>query len=990
MKMTVALFQQRQPRPRLRLWCAITALALTAGPLVAQGPAVRIPAEINSTEQSVLPGSKHPLALTQLDAGRVPPGTRMTDVTIFFKRSAAQEANLQTLIKAQQTPGSPQFHQWLTPDQFAARFGVAEADLQKVQGWLEQQGFAVNSISRSHNAIHFSGTAGTVEQAFSTQMHYYNMAGVKHIAPSTALSVPNAIAPMVSGVLNLDDFKPRAMHTRGRPVNVKPQYSVCGDTTCTTANQFVLFAPGDIKVAYDINPLIGAGNNGSGQTIAIMGQSAIQDVDIENFQQAASLTVKDPAMTLVPNTGSSTISPGDESESDLDVEWSGATAPGANINFVYTGPSSNLGVYQSYEYAVDNNIGNVISISYGTCETDLSQSQFTTMESWGEQAVTQGQTVVAASGDSGATACYGYTNLTSAQQGAAVVSYPASSAFVTGVGGTEISTADDVVGQYWSPATVSGGSILLTSALSYIPEIAWNDDTVNITSPNNPDCAASFSCLSASGGGISSLTAQPAWQTSYFTATGETNPSSQFRLVPDIGLYASPNYPGYLYCTSDTTSWQSGQTASCGSSQFFDPTTGDFTVAGGTSFAAPIFAGELAILNQAKNYTTGQGLANTQLYTLAANSSTYGTAFNDVTSGSNACTGSSSCPSTNGYSAGTGYDMVTGLGSLNLNTLVTAWPENTSTIVGTTTTITPTNTSPVVNTSDTFTISVSASAGTTVPTGSVNVSIDGGTATSYPLTTSGSAATYSLAYTFTTIGSHTITASYPANSAFGASTGSTTVNVQNTNSGTGTFTLAFNPSTLTVSQGSSGQAPLILTPAGGYTGTVVLSFSSSNATALENLCVEAGSGLTNGNFVVSGTSAVTGNIMLDTNAADCATTAAVAALAKRGLHVIPHAGKTATTTANNSNRGALPAGLAMAGLLLAGFLGRSSRKLRGLACVIALAAIGLGLTACGSSNTNNTVPDPPKGTYTITFTGNDSATANITANSVPPLTFTIN
>jgi subtilase family serine protease len=990
MKITVALFQQRQPRPRLRLWCAITALALTAGPLVAQGPAVRIPAEINSTEQSVLPGSKHPLALTQLDAGRVPPGTQMTDVTIFFKRSAAQEANLQTLIKAQQTPGSPQFHQWLTPDQFAARFGVAEADLQKVQGWLEQQGFAVNSISRSHNAIHFSGTAGTVDQAFATEMHYYNMAGVKHIAPSTALSVPNAIASMVSGVLNLNDFKPRAMHTRGRPVNVNPLYSFCGDTTCTTANQSVLFAPGDIKVAYDINPLIGASNNGSGQTIALMGQSAIQTVDIENFQQAAGLAVKDPTMTLVPNTGSSTISPGDESESDLDVEWSGATAPGASINFVYTGPSSNLGVYQSYEYAVDQNIGNVISISYGTCETELAQSDYTTFESWGEQAISQGQTVVAASGDSGATACYGEGNLTSAQQGASVVSYPASSAFVTGVGGTEISTANDVVGQYWSAATVSGGSILLTSALSYIPEIAWNDDTVNITSPNNPDCAATFSCLSSGGGGISSLTAQPAWQSSYFTTTGESNPSSQFRLVPDIALYASPNSPGYLYCTSDTSSWSSGQEGSCGNSEFFDPISEFFTVAGGTSFAAPIFAGELAILNQAKGYTTGQGLANTQLYTLAANSSTYGTAFHDVTSGSNACTGSSSCPGTSGYSAGTGYDMATGLGSLDLNNLVTAWPESTSTAVGTSTAVTATNTAPFVNVSDTITVTVTPNSGTTAPTGTVNVSIDGGTATVYTLTTSGSAASYSFPQTFTTAGSHTITANFPASSAFGASSGSLTLNVQANNSGSGTFTMAFSPSTLTVSQGSSGTASLVVTPAGGYTGTVVLSFDTSNDTALQNLCVEAGSGLTSsGNIVVSNSSAVTGGIILDTNAADCATTAAIAALAKRGLHVIPHVGKTATTTASN-NRGVLPAGLAMAGLLLAGFLGRSSRKLRGLACVIALAALGLALTACGSSNTNNTVPDPAKGTYTITFTGNDSATATIMATSVPPLSFTIN
>ncbi|MGA2249611.1 protease pro-enzyme activation domain-containing protein [Terracidiphilus sp.] len=992
MKIIDALFQQRQLQPRLRVWCAITALALTAGALVAQSPAVRIPAEINSSEQSVIPGSKHPLALAQLDAGRVPAGTRLTDVTIFFKRSAAQEANLQTLIGAQQTPGSPQFHQWLTPDQFAARFGVADADLQKVQTWLEQQGFAVDSISRSRNAIHFSGTVGSVEQTFATEMHYYKLAGVKHIAPSTALSVPAAIAPMVSGVLNLNDFKPRSMmvHRKLSAKPVKPLYSV----TDSSGDEDVFFAPGDIKVAYDINPLISGGNNGTGQTIAIMGQSAIQVSDIENFQQAAGLTVKDPTMTLVPNTGPSTIEPdGDEGESDLDVEYSGAIATGATINFVYTGPSSNLGVFQSYMYAVDNNIGNIISISYGSCEPAIDQSDFTTFESWGQQAMSQGQTVIAASGDSGATACYADTDLSTTLQDGLAVSYPASSAYVTGVGGTEITAADDAVGTYWAAPSSSSG-VTLTSALSYIPEIAWNDDAINTNETDNPDCTASLSCVSASGGGISILTAQPSWQTAYFTATGEANPSSQWRLVPDIALYASPDYPGYLFCTGDTSDWEQGQEASCGETngafEFYDSITGFFNIAGGTSFAAPIFAGELAILNQAKGYTTGQGLANTQLYTLASNSATYGTAFHDVTSGTNKCT-ESGCPGSGGYSAGTGYDLVTGLGSLNLNNLVTAWPESTSTLIGTTTTITASNTAPLVNVSDTFTITVSAASGTTVPAGSVSVSINGGTATSYPLTTSGSAATASFNNTFTTAGSYTVTASFPASTTFGASTGSTTVNVQGTSSGTGTFTMAFSPSSLTVAQGSMGTAPLVVTPAGGYTGTIVLGFSTSNDNALENLCVENGNGTTSsGNIVVSNTSAVTGDIILDTNAADCTTAAGVAALAKRGLHVIPHAGKTIKAAANNSNRGALPAGLALAGLLLAGFLGRSSRKLRGLACIIALAALGLSLTACGNSNPNDAVTNPPQGTYTITFMGQDSVNATITATSIPPLTFTIN
>jgi subtilase family serine protease len=990
MKMMVAFSQQRQLQPRVRLWSAIAALALTAGSLIAQSPAVRIPAEINSSEQTVLPGSKHPMAQAQLDAGRVPADTKLTGVTIFFNRSPQQEAALKALIQAQQTPGSPQFHQWLTPDQFAARFGMADADIEKVQGWLERQGFAVDSINRSRNAIHFSGTVAQVEQAFATEMHYYNVAGVKHFAPSTALSVPTAIAPVVSSVLNLNSFRPRPMHihSNSRPKSVKPNYTI----TDSNGNQDVFFAPGDIKKAYDMNAPIAAGNNGSGQTIAIMGQSAIQTVDIENFQQAAGLTVKDPNPILVPNTGSSTVqADGDEGESDIDIEWSGATAPGAEIDFVYTGGATvngqlEFGVFDSYQYAVDNKIGDIISLSYGSCETQLDENDFTTFESWGEQATSQGQTVVASSGDSGATACYGYTGTTdggttwtTAMQDALAVNYPASSAYVTGTGGTEITAANDAVGQYWAASGSSG--LTLTSALSYIPEIAWNDDSLTAVS----GCSTNYQCVSASGGGASALTPRPSWQAN---VTGI--PSGTMRLVPDVALYSSPNYPGYLFCTSDSSDWYDGsqggpaQTASCGNSEFYDPTYGYLTIAGGTSFAAPIFAGELAILNQAKGYTTGQGLVNTELYALAATSA-YSTAFHDVTSGNNGCSGSG-CPNTSGFSAGTGYDEVTGLGSLDLNNLITAWPESTTTLIGTTTTVAASNTAPSVSQSVSFTITVAAVSGTTTPTGTVSVSVDGTAVSGSPFTLT-SNGTYVYSTSFSTADSHSVTASYAGDTTFGTSTGSVTVNVQGTSSGKGTFSMAFSPSTLTVSQGSQGTETLTVTPSGGYTGTVVLSYDTSNDNALANLCLEGGNNITsNGDIVVSNSSAVAGQIIVDTNASDCVSSAAVAALAKRGLHVIPHAGKAANTTASSRNRGSLPVGLALAGLLLAGFLGRSSRKLRALACVIALAAIGLAMSACGSTNTNNTITNPPKGTYTITFTGADQSTSTITSSASFTLT----
>jgi subtilase family serine protease len=214
----------------------------------------------------------------------------------------------------------------------------------------------------SRNAIRFSGSAAQVENAFRTEMHYYNVRGEKHMAPGTALSVPSAMAGVVSGVRNLDDFRPHAQHVKARP----------GFTSGSSGNVF--FAPGDIVTTYDIGPLYTAGVDGGGQTIAIMGQSFVEVADIEAFQNAAGLTVKDPTMVYIPGSGtdgSAAISPGDEGESDLDLEWSGAIAPGANIVFVYPGNDKRFGVYDSAQYAVDNQIGNIISLSYSTCETQL-------------------------------------------------------------------------------------------------------------------------------------------------------------------------------------------------------------------------------------------------------------------------------------------------------------------------------------------------------------------------------------------------------------------------------------------------------------------------------------------------------------------------------------------------------------------------------------------------------------------------------------------
>lgn len=949
-----------------------TALALAAAvTLCAQSPAPRILSDISNSQMTVLRGSLLPQANPEFDAGRMPADTRLNGISVYFKRSAAQEADLQALLAAQQDPASPLYHQWLTPDQFAARFGMAQQDIDAVNNWLQQQGFAIDYVNRSRNAVHFSGTVGQFESAFQTQMHYYTIAGVRHFGPSTALSVPAAIAPVVQAVTNVSDLnRPRPMHIKARP----------GFTSSLSGNVF--FAPGDIRTTYDMSPLISAGDTGIGQTVAIMGQSYVNVGDMEAFEAAAQLPKKDPNLVLVPGTGTDgTPYSGDESESDLDLEWSGAMAPGANLVFVYTGyqgSNATYGVYDSAAYAIDQKIGDIISLSYSSCETELTAANYAQIDAIFQQAAAQGQTVLAASGDSGSTSCSGDTDLTTPQQEAQVVNYPASSAYVTGVGGTEISAQDSTSSNstYWIAASSSD---VLTSAKSYIPEIAWNDDNAQYG-------------LSSSGGGQSSLVPRPSWQ-----AGVQGIPSGSMRLVPDISFYSSPDYPGYLYCTSDSTSWSTGQTGSCTNGFRDSSTSGYLTVAGGTSFATPIFAGMLADLNQKLGYATGQGNVNPVLYKLAGNSSYYPTSstvyFHDVTSGNNDCTaGPQYCSGTAGYSAGVGYDEVTGLGSLDVGNIATIWPANTGTgaaLMATNTTVVAANPTPAVNTSDTFTITVAPSSGAGVPTGTVTLIIDGGPNYSGPANvtqTLSANGTVTYNATFTSAGTHQIIAQYSGDATFAASTGIGEISIPVTTSGKGTFTLGLTPATLTVSQGSEALETMTATPANGYTGIVTLNYSTSNSTALANLCLFANSGFdANGNIDITGTTAATGTFTVDTNAADCTSSTG----GMRSHYLLLHA-TNATRAANNnpSREGRLPMGIALAGLFFIGCFGRASRKFRGMLCVLALAAVAFGLSACGSSSINNAPSNPPKGTYTITFTGQDSVNASLTSSA--SFTLTIN
>jgi subtilase family serine protease len=638
----------------------VAALLLSATPSQTQQPQpqARLAAPIANSARATLAGSQPPRARIARDLGALDSSTPLQSITMYFSRTAQQQADLDALVAAQQNPSSPQYHQWLTPAEFGTRFGLADADIAKTQAWLESQGFSVLSVSPSRNSITFSGTASTAASAFGAPLHRYALNGENHIAPSADLSLPSALAGIVSDVRNLSDFRPRPRVRYGNEALVKPNF-----TSAQTGNHFL--TPGDIAVIYDIKAAYSAGFNGTGLTIAIMGQSAITNTDITNFQTAIGQTAKAPTSILVPNTGANTVYQGDESESDLDLEYATGIAPGATIDFIYVGANANASVFDSLTWAIQNRIAPILNISYGECEPLLGQSQYNSFNALFQQAAAQGQTIVSASGDDGSTDCFDPTNASSISQTQELaVDFPASSQYVTALGGTEF-TAAAVASTNNTYFTAAGSSDVVTSALSYIPEQAWNDDSASF--PSDP--------LSASGGGASIFTPAQSWQVGVpgipSTPTG--------RLVPDVALNASPNNASYAYCTSDSTAWAAVNIGSCTSG--LRATNGDLTVAGGTSFAAPIFSGMVAIIGQAKGYTW-QGVVNPMLYTLASDPATYASAFHDIVGSGNYCDiGAPYCSAAGAASFNTsiGYDEATGLGSIDLNNLLTAWPKNTAT-----------------------------------------------------------------------------------------------------------------------------------------------------------------------------------------------------------------------------------------------------------------------------------------------------------------------
>ena len=587
----------------------LSVILLFSGLLEAQRD--RVVAPVNAARTVALAGHVPSQARPEFDQGPVEGSFPMPSLTLYLKPSNVQQAALQQLLADQQSPSSRNFHQWLTPEQYADRFGVSQNDVAKITAWLESQGFQVQGAARGRGFVRFKGSAQQVQQAFRTQIHRFVENGQSHYANATEPFIPAAFADVVRSIHGLHDFrmKPRAI----KATQTAPDFTLGGIHN---------IVPDDFATIYDVAPLYTAGIDGTGQKLVVVGQTDINLSDIEAFRNRYNLPANDPQKVLPPDETDPGISQDDLPEADLDLEWAGAVARNATILFVY---SSN--VFNSVQDAIDNNYAPVITMSYGLCE-QADQVDLPSFQQLAQQANAEGITWLVASGDAGAADCEQQSP--PAAQTGLNVDIPAAVPEVTGMGGSEFIEG---TGFYWSSTNTANGA----SAQKYIPERAWNDTGVD-------------RALSATGGGVSTFFPQPVWQ------TGPGVPNDGFRHVPDLAISSSADHDGYEVYTG-------------GGLQVY----GGTSMAAPTMAGIVTLLNQYLASNGAQKQA-GVGNINPMLYRMAQNTpsvfhdvSTGNNIVPCITGTPNCTTGSM------GYSAGPGYDSTTGLGSPDANNFVHQW-----------------------------------------------------------------------------------------------------------------------------------------------------------------------------------------------------------------------------------------------------------------------------------------------------------------------------
>ena len=605
---------------------------------------------------------------------------------LVLSRSAQQEADLQTYLESVQDKNSSNYHKFLAPDEFGKRFGVADADLQAVQTWLNNQGFSVAHVGKARMSLEFSGTVGQVETAFHTSIHSYSVAGKLYWGNASDPAIPAALAPVVAGVASLSSFKPAPQYIRGPSGVYDPSTHTINPTYTlgnTTTGYYIFLGPADAATIYDTPTALNANYSGtkydgSGVTIGIAGDSNISIAQNANYRATFGLSSK--ATTVVVD-GADPGENGDAIEAYLDTQVAGGIAPNANI-ILYTAADTGYqsGLFLAIARALDDNQADILNVSFGACESAIGSAGNQYINDLWEQAAAQGITVTVSSGDSGSAGCDNPNTETAATHGIGVNGI-ASTPYNVAVGGTDFDALySNFPTSFTNYVDTSNTYANHRSALKYIPEEPWNDSTFPNTSisQNVPISVASHYQSSdniiAGGGGPSTVYTAPNWQSAL--ATGST------RSLPDVSFLAGNGFYGALWglCTDqDYDPSTSSYLTDCAG----NPTTGanfNLTGVGGTSAAAPAFAGMLALLKQKAGTRLGQ--VDYALYAIAK--SKYATVFHDVTTGDNSVecvNGTANCAAVNlvntyylnGFNAATGYDMASGLGSVDASQMIANW-----------------------------------------------------------------------------------------------------------------------------------------------------------------------------------------------------------------------------------------------------------------------------------------------------------------------------
>lgn len=699
------------------------ALSLAAATAFAQRqPLIRQPIDESRLHQLI--GNTRSEANSANDRGRVADDLAMDHMLLQLQRSPAQQAALDQYVDALHNPKSPSYHHWLTAAEFGSQYGAAPSDINTVTSWLQSHGFTVNSTYPSGMLIDFSGSARQVRQAFHTEIHNLSVNGEAHIANMSDPLIPEALAPVVKGVVSLNDFRPHQMAKRLD----KSQF-----TLSSGGYTYEAVTPGDLATIYNLNPLFANGQTGAGQTIALIEDADLYSADdwntfrsvfgLDQYTSGSMTTVHPAGSSVANNCTTPGLADGDDGEAALDVEWASAAAPDAAIQLVSCAGSRTTwgGMIAIQNLINSGNPPSIMSVSYGQCEAENGASANGAFDLAYEQAVAEGISVFVAAGDEGAASCD--AGNTAATHGIGISGF-ASTPYNVAVGGTDF--GDSVAGtntNYWSSNNIAN----YTSALSYIPEIPWNDSCAssllanyfgygttygssgfcgssngqryytNVTAgsggPSN--CATGVAQTSGVSNGTCQGYAKPAWQ------TGSGVPSDGVRDIPDVSMFAADGIWGHylVFCWSDIRNGG----ANCSG----DPST--WAGGGGTSFATPIMAGIQALINQRAG--GAQGNPNYVYYQLAASSSCNAEngdpagsscVFHTVTHGDIDvnCGGTVDCfgasqvvghsrgggNSGNGalsvstqsfspaFGSGGAWNFATGNGSVNAYNLVNAWP----------------------------------------------------------------------------------------------------------------------------------------------------------------------------------------------------------------------------------------------------------------------------------------------------------------------------